>query len=378
MRVCFIDFANWDYDVSSPLTRPLGGSQSAMCYLAVEMAKAGHQVTVVTGSTKSAGIVMGVECLGSHPSQYPTIPQQVFDAVIALNAPGHGRSLRAVLPSSTRLILWTQHAANQPVMRLRLSDAEHRDAWDDIVCVSNWQRDDVIAKFGIGQDRVTVIRNAIAPAFEALFTSHSDLVAAKDNDTLRLAYTSTPYRGLKLLSDIFRPYRAINPDAALEVYSSMAVYMEDAAADRDKFAAIYDAVSETDGAELIGSLPQPELAQQLRGAHILAYPNAFPETSCISVMEALAAGMRVVTSDLGALPETCEGFAQLVPISIEIDDVNASIAVNNGADYTAEFVHALMRSTYTTAGLWDQVAHMNLHHTWAIRARQWTEYLNAA
>lgn len=372
MRVCFIDFAPWDYDVSTPTLRPLGGSQSAMCYIAVELAKAGHKVAVVTGTTKPVSTVMGVECRGPNDPIEP----DAFDVVVALNAPRHARRLRALLSPSTRLILWTQHAANQPVMREGLT--EQGEIWDSIVCVSNWQRDDVIAKFGIAPSRVHVIRNAIAPAFENLFASHGDLVAAKNGDTLRLAYTSTPYRGLKLLPDIFRQYHGLNPDAALEVYSSMAVYMEDAGADRDKFGAIYDAVSETDGAELVGSLPQPELAQRLRGTHILAYPNAFPETSCIAVMEALASGLRVVTSDLGALPETCEGFAQLVPIDIDIDDVNASIAVNNGAAYTAEFVRALMRSTYTTAGLYDQVVHMNTHHTWSIRAEQWTEYLNAA
>lgn len=371
MRLCFIDFAPWDYDVATPTLRPLGGSQSAMCYLAVELAKAGHAVTVVTGMTKPTSVVMGVECRGPND----LVEKDGFDVVVALNAPRHGRKLRSLLSPSTRLILWTQHAANQPVMREGL--AEQSDAWDGIVCVSGWQRQEVIERFGIAPGLIRVIRNAIAPAFENLFASHADLVAAKDSDTLRLAYTSTPYRGLKLLPDLFTPYRQVNPDATLEVYSSMAVYMEDAAADRDRFAAIYDAVSETDGAELIGSLPQPDLAQRLRGAHILAYPNAFPETSCIAVMEALAAGMRVVTSDLGALGETCEGFAQLVPIDIDIDDANASISVLNRSKYTAEFVHALMRSTYTTGGLYDQVVHMNRHHTWAVRAKQWADYLDA-
>jgi glycosyltransferase involved in cell wall biosynthesis len=373
MRICFIDFAPWDYDVATPTARPLGGSQSAMCYLAVELAKAGHDVTVVTKTTKPDREVMGVTCSGSIPSRYSVH----IDVMVALNAPGHGVDLRSILPSSAKLLLWTQHAANQPVMRRRLASPADRDVWDSIVCVSDWQRSAVIESFDINPERVCVIRNAIAPAFESLFASHADLVAAKSGDVLRLAYTSTPYRGLKLLPDIFRAYHAANPDGVLEVFSSMAVYMEDAETDRDKFGCIYDAVSATDGAELVGSLPQPELAKRLRGAHILAYPNAFPETSCIAVMEALACGMRVVTSDLGALPETCEGFARLVPIDIEIDDEATLIDVKNGAQYASDFQRALMQSTYTTAGLYDQVQHMNTHHTWSVRAREW-EKLHAA
>lgn len=368
MRICFIDFAPWDYDVSTPFERPLGGSQSAMCYLAIELAEAGHEVTVVTNTTKPDCEYEGVKCSFALPSQ------SSIDIMVALNAPTHGSKLRSALSSSTRLVLWTQHAGNQPVMR-RMAEAEHRDIWDDIVCVSDWQRNDLIERYDINPDRVKVIRNAIGPSFENLFASHQDLVAAKSCDRLRLAYTSTPYRGLKLLPDIFKIYHAANPDAVLEVYSSMAVYMENDDEDHRRFGAIYDAVSSTDGAKLIGSVSQPVLSDRLRSAHILAYPNAFPETSCIAVMEALAAGMRVVSTELGALPETCEGFAHLVPIEIEIDDDAASIAVNNVSEYSSKFLSAMKQATYTTAGLYEQVEHMNRHHTWSVRAREWERFL---
>lgn len=44
---------------------------------------------------------------------------------------------------------------------------------------------------------------------------------------------------------------------------------------------------------------------------ILAYPSTFEETSCIAVIEALSAGLRVICSNIGALPETTEGWARI-------------------------------------------------------------------
>jgi glycosyltransferase involved in cell wall biosynthesis len=365
MRLCFVDLTDWDYNVDAPTVGPLGGSQSALCYLAVALAKVGHTVTVMSG-TKRPAIVSGVECINARLCSGAFFRERKFDAVIVLNS-SSGSKRRSDLPPSTKLILWTQHETVQPAM-CRLAVKEISENWDGIVCVSDWQRNSYIETFGLAPDRLTTIRNAIAPSFEGLFRSPDDLVRAKSNP-LTLAYTSTPYRGLKHLLDIFPEYRRSNPEAKLSVFSSMAVYRKHEVFDAEMFSGMYDALRSTDGVEYVGSLPQPALAERLAHAHILAYPNIFPETSCIAVMEAMAAGMRVVTSDFAALPETTEGFADLVPIDFKDEP-----------KYVRDYTRAIVDRPYSietdAAALYAQAVHMNRHHTWAIRARQWAEYLN--
>jgi len=49
---------------------------------------------------------------------------------------------------------------------------------------------------------------------------------------------------------------------------------------------------------------QNVLAEVLLEADVMVYPNHFPETSCITVMESIKAKTPVITSAYGALPET--------------------------------------------------------------------------
>jgi hypothetical protein len=128
----------------------------------------------------------------------------------------------------------------------------------------------------------------------------------------RLAYASTPFRGLDVLLDVFPRIRAACPDAELEVFSSMQVYGLSEADDRNQYGALYRK-AEQPGVRLIGSLPQPELAARLQHVRVLAYPNHYAETFCVAVAEAQAAGCVVVTSACGALPETVGSAGICIP-----------------------------------------------------------------
>src|SRR3954447_4515234 len=308
MNWVFLDPIGWDFDVATPLSRPLGGSQSAMSYLALALARRGEQVTTLTATT-TPRTIEGVRCL-----RYESIPADIFapdDTVVVVNCGPADivQQIRPVIPPRRPLVLWTGHAHDQPAVQ-RLRDPKCIGLWDRVVCVSEWQKSTYHQQLGVPLEKLEVARNAISPSFEHLFQDEADLVADK-TPALRLVYTSTPFRGLEVLLACFPPLRRLHPTCRLEVYSSMQVYGQSTA--KDRYQELYKRCREMDGVDYRGSVPQPVLAKEMAGASILAYPNTFAETSCIAVMEALAAGLLVVTSDLGGLPETCAGWARLVP-----------------------------------------------------------------
>jgi glycosyltransferase involved in cell wall biosynthesis len=367
MNIAFLDSIGWDYDVATPNERPLGGSQSALAYLASELARRGSHVTLYT-QTSRPGEVMGVRCvslLGVPPGSF----EQAFDAMVVLNGPAElGPALRPRLDPATPLVLWTQHACDQPAME-GLRHPEVRQTWEAVVCVSDWQRTTMLATFGLDPARVFVLRNAIAPFFEGLFSSGDELARAKGS-RLVLGYTSTPFRGLNVLAWVFPAVRLEFPDAELQVFSSMRVYQQDEPG--DAYAPLYEQCRTTPGIRYVGSLPQPRLAEALKAVSILAYPNTFAETSCIAVMEAMAAGLHVVTTDLGALPETTMGLADLAAPFVPSQDIRAF-----ARDFSQRLIAVLRARAADPPGFaaarFAQVEAMNSGCTWRARAPRWEE-----
>lgn len=374
MRLMFVDSINWDYSVASVYEGPLGGSQSALCLLAESLAHRGHEVSTLT-NTSRPGPCRGVICLSSTQTTLGMIKDLTLDACVILN--GVSRSLveqmRNAIGPNVRLILWAQHATDQPAV-CELADANVRDAFDAFVLVSDWQRSDYITKFGIPSEHSVVLRNAVAPAF-ADISADPDMVFQQKRQPLVLAYTSTPFRGLNVLLQIFPQIRAAVPETRLKVYSSMQVYRVAETDDSAKYGDLYRACRETEGVDYVGSLPQAELAQQMRAVAVLAYPNTFAETSCIAVMEAMAAGCHVITSDLGALPETTAGFATLVPVS-EGPTSYSQRFVESTVEYLRKFSDLSSRVAVEN-GMRQQMAHVRQECTWSRRAEQWEAWLTS-
>jgi len=122
-------------------------------------------------------------------------------------------------------------------------------------------------------------------------------------DPMKVVYSSSPDRGMAELLKMWPLVVRVVPHAQLHLY-----YGWD---NIDKYPQMQQfkqqvvaLIERTPNVTWHGRVNQDELAREFLSAGVWAYPTAFLEVSCITAMEAMAAGLAILTSDCGALTET--------------------------------------------------------------------------
>jgi UDP-glucose:(glucosyl)LPS alpha-1,2-glucosyltransferase len=229
-----------------------------------------------------------------------------------------------------------------------------------LVFASNWQMQAFINYYDIPWSKCIVLQNAIEP-----IPQHE-----KPTDgTIRLAYWSTPHRGLNILVPVFDKLCEKYDNIELDVYSSFKLYGWE---ERDKqFEALFEACRNHPKINYHGAIPNEELRKNLEKTHILAYPSIWQETSCITLMEAMSAGIVSVHSNLGALHETSAGWSHMYQYH---EDLNA---------HAHTFYQVLdgIIENYWDEGIQSRAqsgkSYANVFYNWEFRKLQWEALLRS-
>jgi glycosyltransferase involved in cell wall biosynthesis len=360
MKILFIDYPSCSYDTTTHLKEPLGGTQSAVSCLSKALAQAGHKVAIVNGNkepTETDGVrFMTLPC--------PTPVLNDFDVIVLISAT-MSQMLRRI--GLTRpIVLWAHHATNQPAVQ-KLGDPAERSLYTGFVMVSQWQAESYIAAFGLNPSAIKVLRNAVSSPF---INSTPATKWLRTGAAPILGYSSTPYRGLDILLLSFPSIRKRLEGATLRIFSGMWSYASDI---QSAFTSLYDLAHALPGVTYVGPLPQPRLAEEMANVDIWAYPCTFEETSCISAMEAMTSGNLLVSTTLGALPETTAGFAHLIDFNAaHVLGENPTRFANHLVNVATEF-RANPQSAESTIA--RQVDYARTHYNWNVRATEWVEWL---
>lgn len=370
MRIAFLSRISRSFNGDTVLHEPLGGTQSALVYLARELQALGHEIHVFCQCREQAGIFAGV-----HYHNLPELArfarQNPLDFFISL---ADESALKLGIPA--RYTLWWSHNdycflwEEMPDLRASIAEVLSTRA-DRLIAVSHWHAEKLAEVLKIPREHFWVGLNAVhAPWYEA---------SPHPAHPPRLLYSSVPDRGLDLLLEFFPAIREQVPEVELHLYSSFTVWGKSEAWNQAQAGALYDKARTLPGVFVHDPLPHPQLAEALLQGTLLTYPNHaaepldlsgfWAETSCIAALEAQAAGLPVISSARGALPET-------------IRDGETGILLP-GDPHSSAYRQAFIAET--VALLQDAPRRLRMaqaareriltHYTWQVRAREWEQFL---
>jgi glycosyltransferase involved in cell wall biosynthesis len=304
MRIVIWTGPAWETWGPGSLDTGIGGSELAAIHVAQGLARLGHEVEIV--GQVHPGTWRGVTFTDSWThvpkiSRPPTpIECDVFVSSRSLTA------LAGIKPHCRLSALWMHdiHVGPDPGGLM--------DGYDIILNPSAWAGETASRHYPrVPIDRFVVTRNGIDPSLYA---------GPVGKTGCRAVYSSSPDRGLDKLLDYWPAIRGMRPDAELHVYYGFDTWERMAEFNHDRIARLTIDIFRTrlarmegQGVVTHGRVGQAELARAWMGASLWLYPTSFCETSCITAMEAQAAGAWPITSDLAALRETLRHGVRIIP-----------------------------------------------------------------
>ena len=300
------------------------------------------------------------ECFGGSENQLKLLlkylPDESFkDINLILNNTDHD-----LLEKNRKNVLWMQHLTNQKEAQ-NLGSKDYVDKLDYIVFNSNWNFEKFGYQFKIPESKSIVIRNAIEKIdFQE-----------KPREKISLVYHTTPWRGLLHLLKVFKGLDIENIE--LNVCSSTIIYgkkFDDIYG--KKYENIFNECKRTKNINYLGFIDNKKVIELLKKTHIFAFPSIWPETSCISAIESMAAGCEVVTTNLGALYETCSAFGTLVSFDRNFDNLEKKYSkalLNSIKNFWSEENQKKLKLQYET---------INTTYSWNVRSIEWKNFLDQA
>jgi glycosyltransferase involved in cell wall biosynthesis len=260
-------------------------------------------------------------------------------------------------------ILWQKNSYDQPNLQEFFGNKERHKEYDWYVFNSHWNYEKFRYFFDIPTDRSMVIKNGIAK-----FPKRK---IYKKGQPIKILHHNTPWRGLNVL---LRAMQEItDPNITLDVYSSTQVYgKEFKKQNDDQFKPLYEQAKQLPNVNYIGYKPNEYILEHMTDYDLYVYPSIFEETSCVSAMEALAAGVHVITNNYGALYETCSEWP--VYINYTEDYEQMALATAEAIRVAAKYLH----EDYIQNHLENQQRFYKRFYSWEKKGQEWESFLRGA
>jgi glycosyltransferase involved in cell wall biosynthesis len=261
-------------------------------------------------------------------------------------------------------ILWQKNSYDQPNLAPWFKDKSNHKKYDWYVFNSNWNFEKFRMMFDIPLERCLVIKNGVEN-IDAIPTIY------KKGEPIKIIHHCTPWRGLSVLLGAMQLVK--NPLISLDVYSSTEVYGKRFHEQTDsQYQELYDQAKQLPNVNYIGYKPNEYIKEHLKDYRLFVYPSIWEETFCISLLEAMAAGLYCVTTNYGAIYETGAEFPMYIPYSNNYKSLARKFA--QGIEVAAKSLEAPGINDHLKV----QKDYVNRFYNWKMKSINWIRFLEGA
>ena len=260
-------------------------------------------------------------------------------------------------------ILWQKNSYDQPNLYPWFKNKTNHYKYDWYVFNSHWNHEKFRMMFGLPTEKCIVIKNGVDKIEQSK--------PYQKGQPIKIIHQNTPWRGLSVLLGAMQLVK--NPLITLDVYSSCEVYGKDFMDKNDKdYKALYDQAESLPNVNYIGYKPNEYIRENIKNYNMYVYPSIFEETSCISLLEAMSAGLYSVVTNYGALFETGAEFPMYIPYDNNYKALAEKFAYGIAA--AAETLHEPQIQNHLTT----QANYAQIYYSWPKQASAWTTFLKGA
>ena len=260
-------------------------------------------------------------------------------------------------------ILWQKNSYDQSNLYPWFKDQSNHKKYDWYVFNSHWNFEKFRMYFNIPEEKCVVIKNGIDKIQAAPFY--------KQGQPVKIIHQNTPWRGLSVLLGAMQLVK--NPLITCDVYSSTEVYGKSFMDQNDhNYKNLYEQAKALPNVNYIGYKPNSYIKDNLHKYNMYVYPSIFEETSCISLLECMAAGLYCITTNYGALFETGAEF----PMYIGYEKNYRSLAEKFA--YGIEAAVNTLHEEQIHNHLECQSAYTQAYYGWNKQGTSWTRFLKGA
>lgn len=350
LKIAIIDTIGLTYDANTLTNYGLGGSESAIIYMAEELKNVGFDVTVFNNCSDSRATP------GTYNNvRYIDLQDVSKDSEYTCDILIVSRTAVPYLPENTQFTC-LKNSAKLKILWLHDTFCQGDEFVEDLIV--NGYIDEIFTLSDFHTNYILNCNHGKRRNFEVLKNKtfitrngakcHIDEVDISAKDRNIFIYNASATKGMvPLLNNIWPEIKKHIPAAKLQVIGGYYRFRDNAEPDEQENTV--RAFAEREDLRLLdveftGIIPQKDIAQRLAKAGFMLFPNAFPETFGISSLESLLYNTPIITNRFGALEETaidlaCYKMEYAIQPNVLFPDINFTEQCRKFIELTLQAYH---------------------------------------